>query len=41
MREVAALLSCCVDTVSKVIHMYELPINKVFRGSCQQPKVVI
>lgn len=41
MKEVAALLSCCVDTVSKVVHMYELPINKVFRGSCQQPKVVI
>ena len=41
MREVAALLNCCVDTVSKVVHMYELPINKVFRGSCQQPKAVI
>ena len=41
MREVASLLNCCVNTVSKVVHMYELPINKVFRGSCQHPKAVV
>ena len=41
MKEVAAIVQCCTDTVSKVIHIYNLPKNKVFSGSCQQPKPVI
>lgn len=41
MREVAAIVQCSVDTVSKVIHLYNIPINKFIRGSCKQPKNVI
>ena len=41
MVEVASIVHCCVDTVSKIVHMYNLPINKIIVGSCQQPKVVI
>ena len=41
MVEVASIIHCCVDTVSKVVHMYNLPINKIIAGNCQQPKVVI
>ena len=40
MREVACKVQCCVDTVSKVIHMYNLPLNRFFTGSCQHPKRV-
>lgn len=41
MIEVSTIVHCCRDTVSKVIHMYNLPINKSFSGSCQKPKAVI
>ena len=41
MVEVASIVHCCVDTVSKVVHLYNLPINKIIAGNCQQPKVVI
>lgn len=41
MVEVASIVHCCVDTVSKVIHIYNLPINKIYAGSCQQPKKVL
>lgn len=41
MTEVASLVHCCIDTVSKVIHMYKIPINKIISGSCKQPKAVI
>ena len=41
MIEVASIIHCCVDTVSKVVHLYNLPINKIIAGSCRQPKVVI
>lgn len=41
MKEVASIIQCCIDTVSKVIHMYNLPINKFFTGSCRQPKEII
>lgn len=40
MKEVAMTIGCCVDTVSNVINSYNLPKNKVFVGSCQQPKKV-
>lgn len=40
MVEVASIVHCCVDTISKVVHMYNLPINKIIAGSCKQPKVV-
>ena len=41
MVEVASIIHCCVDTVSKVVHLYNLPINKIIAGSCQQPRTVI
>ncbi len=41
MTEVARIVHCCVDTVSKVVHLYNLPINKILSGNCQQPKSVI
>ena len=41
MVEVASIVHCCVETVSKVVHLYNLPINKIIAGSCQKPKVVI
>jgi hypothetical protein len=41
MVEVASIVHCCVDTVSKVVHLYNLPINKIIAGNCQQPKIVI
>lgn len=41
MVEVASIVHCCIDTVSKVVHLYDLPINKIIAGSCQQPKIVI
>ena len=28
------------DTVSKIVHLYNLPINKCFNGNCKQPKKV-
>jgi group I intron endonuclease len=34
MIEVASIIHCCADTVSKVIHLYNLPINKIISGSC-------
>lgn len=40
-RETALKVGCCIDTVSKVIHLYNLPINKCFNGNCKQPKKVI
>lgn len=41
MIEVATLVQCCYETVSKVIHMYEIPVNKIIAGSCNLPKEVI
>lgn len=41
MIEVARLVGCCTDTVSKVIHMYNIPLNQFYAGSCQQPLKVI
>ena len=41
MVEVASIVHCCVDTVSKVVHMYNLPVNKIIAGSCKQPLSVI
>ena len=37
MREVAAKVECSVDTVSKVIHINEVPLNKVIAGTCRNP----
>lgn len=37
MIEVASIVHCCVDTVSKVVHLYNLPKNKIYVGSCNQP----
>jgi hypothetical protein len=34
MIEVASITHCCTKTVSKVIHLYNLPINKIISGSC-------
>lgn len=41
MIEVASIVHCCVDTVSKVVHLYNLPINKIIAGNCYKPKAVI
>lgn len=41
MIEVARTIHCCIDTVSKVVHLYNLPINKIIAGNCKQPKTVI
>ena len=41
MTEVASIVHCCVDTVSRVIHMYNIPINKLYLGNCKQPKKVL
>lgn len=41
MIEVASIVHCCIETVSKVVHLYNLPINKIIAGSCQKPKAVI
>lgn len=41
MVEVASIMHCCTDTVSKVVHLYNIPINKIYSGSCKQPKKVI
>ena len=37
MVEVASKVECCVDTVSKVIHINNVPIHKVIRGFCKEP----
>ena len=34
MVDVAKIVHCCIDTVSKIVHMYNLPINKIISGSC-------
>lgn len=34
---VASKVGCCTDTVSKVIHINNVPIHKVIRGSCKEP----
>lgn len=39
--EVARQIGCCVDTVRKVLSIYNVPNNKIYSGSCQQPKAVI
>ena len=41
MTKIASIIHCCTDTVSKVIHMYNIPINKILCGSCKLPKKVI
>lgn len=38
MKEVSIEVGCCIDTVSKVVNSYNIPKNKVFVGSCKQPK---
>ena len=37
MIEVASKVGCCTDTVSKVIHINNVPIHKVIRGFCKEP----
>lgn len=37
MREVAAKVGCSVDTVSRVIHINNIPVNKIISGSCKNP----
>lgn len=37
MIEVASKVGCSVDTVSKVIHINDIPLNKVIAGSCNNP----
>lgn len=39
-REVANKIQSSVDTVSKIVHMYNLPLHKIYRGFCQKPKRV-
>ena len=41
MTKIASIIHCCTDTISKVIHMYNIPINKILCGSCKLPKKVI
>jgi len=39
--ETAQLTQCCVDTVRKVLNLYNIPINKIFLNSnCKPPKAV-
>ena len=37
MVEVASKVGCCTDTVSKVIHINNVPIHKVISGFCKEP----
>lgn len=37
MREVAAKVGCSVNTVSKVIHINDVPLNKIIAGTCRNP----
>lgn len=37
MKQVAAKVSCSVDTVSKVVHINNIPVNKIISGSCKNP----
>ena len=37
MREVAARVGCSVDTVSKVVHINNIPLNKIIAGTCRKP----
>ena len=37
MVEVASKVGCCTDTVSKIIHINNVPIHKVIRGFCKEP----
>lgn len=41
MKEVAAQVSCCVDTVRKVLNLYNIKRHDYLTGSCQQRKSVI
>ena len=40
MRDVASRVGCSVDTVSKVIHINNIPINKIIAGNCKNPTSV-
>lgn len=40
MIEVASKVGCSIDTVSKVIHINNIPLNKIIAGSCNNPIVV-
>lgn len=40
-KEVAAQISCCVDTVRKVLDLYNIKRHNYLTGSCQQRKSVI
>lgn len=40
-KEVAAQISCCVDTVTKVLNLYNVKRHDYLTGSCQQRKSVI
>ena len=37
MKEVASKVQCSVDTVSKVIHINNIPLNKIITGNCASP----
>lgn len=37
MVEVASKVKCSVDTVSKVIHINNIPLNKIIAGNCKNP----
>lgn len=41
MKQTAAKVGCCVDTVSKVIKIYGIQKHKQYTGSCNQPKSII
>lgn len=34
-KETAQKVGCCVDTVRKVLNIYNIPRNKIYSGSCQ------
>lgn len=40
-KETAQKIGCCIDTVRKVLNIYNIPRNKIYSGSCQLPKSII
>lgn len=39
-REVSQKMNCCVDTVSKVLKSFNIPLHKKLTGSCNQKRSV-
>ena len=40
MKQTAKEIGCCEDTVSKVVYLRNIPINKVYSDAIHKPKKV-